>query len=621
MNQRILCIWIPNWPCQRMAVSDPTLRNAPVVLQTRDARRGLVVAAANAHARNFGITPGMSMSEASSLHRNSDAKRNKPLPNKQTSPPTNAASLTNANLSSDTAGTVTSYQTLQVREHDPQEDLEALSLLAEAAQQFSPIVGLESLDSRQWAARSVHQPQGLLLDVTGISPLFGGEELLGNAVIHWLQTQGYCACVAIADTVGSAWALANFGSRRKIALLPFDVGHLSPEHSSEHSSEPSSDPCSNQSSENSQVTTGLLPDWPKPIVASGTELQQLISALPVEALRIENASLLSLKRLGITRIGSLIELPREGLASRLGQVVLDRIDQACHGTAEAIVSLHSLPDLSAELNLEYPTTRRDTLEEILRRLIQQLVEKMEKRGIGALRLICRFDAVQNPSRILQLGLFRASADASYLTPLLQGQLEMKWNQPVQIHRVLVQATLVGPLAWSQPDLFQVEEVGHRDAAARLIDSLSNRLGRRAVVAPKLQRDPQPELACEWRPLTGRRLDGGAQNTKRKLPRASSGQQAEPTIDEPLRRPLYLIQPPTPLDVIALYPDGIPCQFRVQQCKRNVVRYWGPERIESGWWRGPSQRRDYYRVETDEGKWLWLFREINDGHWFLHGEFD
>ena len=52
----------------------------------------------------------------------------------------------------------------------------------------------------------------------------------------------------------------------------------------------------------------------------------------------------------------------------------------------------------------------------------------------------------------------------------------------------------------------------------------------------------------------------------------------------------------------------------------VIRFWGPERIETGWWRGRSIRRDYYRVETDRGTRFWLFRRLTDGHWFLHGEF-
>ena len=40
---------------------------------------------------------------------------------------------------------------------------------------------------------------------------------------------------------------------------------------------------------------------------------------------------------------------------------------------------------------------------------------------------------------------------------------------------------------------------------------------------------------------------------------------------------------------------------------SIIRSWGPERIETGWWRGPCVRRDYYRVELDDGQWWWIFQ--------------
>ena len=39
---------------------------------------------------------------------------------------------------------------------------------------------------------------------------------------------------------------------------------------------------------------------------------------------------------------------------------------------------------------------------------------------------------------------------------------------------------------------------------------------------------------------------------------------------------------------------------------------GPERIETLWWRGPSVRRDYYRIATESGSQLWIFRRLADG---------
>ena len=71
----------------------------------------------------------------------------------------------------------------------------------------------------------------------------------------------------------------------------------------------------------------------------------------------------------------------------------------------------------------------------------------------------------------------------------------------------------------------------------------------------------------------------------------------------------------------MLPDGPPVRFTLQSRQYHIVRHWGPERIETGWWRGRCVRRDYYRVETDTGHRFWLFRRLDDGVWFLHGEFE
>jgi len=55
--------------------------------------------------------------------------------------------------------------------------------------------------------------------------------------------------------------------------------------------------------------------------------------------------------------------------------------------------------------------------------------------------------------------------------------------------------------------------------------------------------------------------------------------------------------------------------------QRIVRTWGPERIQTGWWRGRWVARDYYRVETTSGERFWLFRRLSDGQWFLHGTFE
>jgi protein ImuB len=68
---------------------------------------------------------------------------------------------------------------------------------------------------------------------------------------------------------------------------------------------------------------------------------------------------------------------------------------------------------------------------------------------------------------------------------------------------------------------------------------------------------------------------------------------------------------------SVVPEGPPIYFRFAGVRHDVARHWGPERIETGWWRRQRAVRDYYRVETTEGRRFWLFRR-RDGRWFLHG---
>ena len=114
---------------------------------------------------------------------------------------------------------------------------------------------------------------------------------------------------------------------------------------------------------------------------------------------------------------------------------------------------------------------------------------------------------------------------------------------------------------------------------------------------------------------------------------SSGSWPAPADDEPPARPLFLLDPPEPVEVLAEVPDGPPRRFRYRGAWHEVQRAEGPERIAAEWWRRkhghrPGEgglTRDYYRIEDNEGRRFWLFRhglyeEKADPAWYLHGLF-
>jgi protein ImuB len=193
--------------------------------------------------------------------------------------------------------------------------------------------------------------------------------------------------------------------------------------------------------------------------------------------------------------------------------------------------------------------------------------------------------------------------------LLGMQLE-QLALPGPVESLRMEATLVAPLERRQTELFPD---GIRQATrqlACLVNRLSSRLGCRAVTRPRLVADVQPERSYFDQPLTGQYR---AQTRRHRSPHSA------PARTPPIR-PLYLRPSPLPVEVVAVAPDGPPVRLYFKKCQHHVTRHWGPERIETAWWRGRSVRRDYYRIETTTGSRFWLFRQLTDGQWFLQGAF-
>ena len=99
--------------------------------------------------------------------------------------------------------------------------------------------------------------------------------------------------------------------------------------------------------------------------------------------------------------------------------------------------------------------------------------------------------------------------------------------------------------------------------------------------------------------------------------------------------MQLLLQPLPIEVMAPVPDGPPVLFRWRRRQHRVRVAEGPERITPEWWRIEGDNRDtrplsndvrdYYRVEDEDGKRFWLYREglYHPGlppAWYIHGFF-
>lgn len=462
---------------------------------------------------------------------------------------------------------------------DPLADRLALAELAEWCQQFSPSVALEEAE----------EPQSLLLDVTGLAKLFGGEGALARRVVRAYNQRGLAVRVALADTLGAAWALAHFADLK----------------------------CRGETQDAAAILSALR----VPLVVPAGESWPRLASLPAEALRLPEETCTLLADLGVRRIDQIAALPRATLLARFGPKVLGQLDRASGAAPEALVARALPAEREFAWPFEHPTARQEMIEFALEELVARACGALARERLGMLRLECCFEYERHATDRFVVGLYRASACPRHVGELVRLKLEqLRFREPVAAIRAVVLAE--DRLEFHQQEMFfaDSQEQQNRDAPralAALVDRLSNRLGARAVVRPWLLASAQPEFACQYLPLASL-----SARPRRASPRASRGRAAAPSPIEPTcgDRPFYLEREPRRLTVLSVAPDGPPARVRLAGRDERIVRCWGPERIETGWWRSRCVRRDYYQVETGGGERYWLFRELTSGGWFLHGEF-
>ena len=486
----------------------------------------------------------------------------------------------NTNFASDSIATSRSanHWQLTLEAHDSQTDLQILQQLAQWCEQFSPIVGLDPAQS----------PTGLLLDVTGIGHLFGGDQALAERVVLSLRGQGYWPRVAIASTVGAAWGLAHYGREPSSTISPHRDADIN-----------------NGSSSNDANAPIALPT---PQVVSTRKTSEAIAPLSIAALRISQTSIELLHRLGVDRIEQLLTLPRDELAARLGDEVTTRLDQAL-GNSDEIILAHQPPtDFQTEWALEHPTDQQQVLLQAIKHLTHHLAHLLQAQNQGALQINCTFHMGAKFITITA-GLFRPTAVADHLFQLLSMQLE-SCQLPGSVSKIVLAAIHTARLIYEQQALWQDDNHEQPHVLAELIDRLSSRLGPATILAARLRSSALPEEGYALIPLTGPGASLARLNS-------AAGKRAP---FQAGHRPLQLLHPPQPLNVVSVTPNGPPTYFDHAGKRQQVGRHWGPERIETAWWQGSCIRRDYYRVECESGCRFWIFRQLNDQSWHLHGRF-
>ncbi len=434
---------------------------------------------------------------------------------------------------------------LVMHDADPSGDAATLKRIAMwALQIYSPVV-------------AVDPPDGIVIDTTGADHLHHGEELMLSSLVNRLRGRGINARAALADSWGAAYALSR--TMRQEAL-----------------------------------------------VGPAGDIPRSIRPLPLSALRLPSVIVGDLRVLGFKTIGQLSDTPRAPLALRFGPEIGKRLDQAFGRVAEPIEPLHT-PDLSqVKKSFADPISAAETIAKYVRRLVGQLCDKLEERGLGARRLDLLVHRVDNTFQAIRAGLGKPVRDDRQLARLLCDRID-RIDPGYGIERLSLVASFTEPLADRQISSSLIEELVVD--VSPLLDVLGNRGGQRLYRLTPVSSDVPERSAQRIHPTAPETGADWAPNWP---------------------RPIRLLDRPEAIEAIALLPDRPPRSIIWRGKRMLIVRADGPERVFGEWWKRDAELsavRDYFAIETDDGIRLWVYRagdgvdtDTGSQRWFLHGVF-
>lgn len=475
------------------------------------------------------------------------------------------------------------FPSLQVLDDKPGHAERILNGLAEWCIRYTP-----------WSA--VDMPQGLILDATGCAHLWGGENEYLTDINNRLKAFGYHARIAIADTIGTAWAVSRFGTASVTNVAAGAVKNT-------NQMDIATDGPGESTGQIIHTTTRDGGNCDQFIVQPCDQIAALLS-LPPAALRLEAQTIERLIKLGLRQIRDFINMPRTALQRRFGPQLLLRLDQALGHEEEILQPVQPVEPYTVRLPCAEPILTRTGIEIALQTLLSNLCERLKKEGKG-LRA-CLFKGFRTDGKIVavNIGTNRATHNREHLFKLFEIKLD-SIEPALGIEFFVLEAGKVEDVAIVQEKLWE-QSAGLQNAQlSELLDRITGKLPNARIhrYLPAEHYWPERSIktatSLEEKPVTNWQTHKA--------------------------RPLQLLANPEPIRVTAPHPDYPPMLFIYKGNRYKVANADGPERIEQEWWLQQGEHRDYYVVEDEEGCRYWLFRLGHYGTekfsgWFIHGFF-
>ncbi|MDQ6814943.1 MAG: DNA polymerase Y family protein [Bacteroidota bacterium] len=373
MAKRYVSIWFRYIKTDWFTIRQPQFRDTPFVLRTSSHGR-MVVTAANAVAEAKGIHAGMVLADARAI-----------IPE------------------------------VQVMDDKPEIIEKLLKAIAEWCIRFTPVAAIDP-------------PDGIILDVSGCSHLWGGDKAYVDEIAKRLKHKGYYVRVAIADTIGAAWAVARYGDASVIEA-------------------------------NEQCAALLY--------------------LPPAALRLQTDAIELLNKLGLRQMKDFIGISDTALRRRFGNLITTKLNQALGLEDECIEPVLPIVPYQERLPCLEPIVTATGIEIALQRLLEALCERFQKEQKG-LRL-ATFTCYRIDGKVekIQIATNAPSRNSKHLFKLFE--IKISSIEPdLGIELFVLEASKVEDHVASQQKLWESMCGLDNMHLAELIDRLAGKLGANTI---------------------------------------------------------------------------------------------------------------------------------------------
>jgi protein ImuB len=307
-------------------------------------------------------------------------------------------------------------------------------------------------------------------------------------------------------------------------------------------------------------------------------------------------------------VGQVAARKRSEITARFDASTVARLDEILGRTSSPISPRLPRAEYWKEQGFAEPIATLAVIGATLNALMAALSGIMEKDDMGARQLEALFFRTDGVVRRIAIDVGVATRDCAVVERLFREKLEsladpldpgfgfdlIRLSAP-RVERFTSGAVDLDSDLNSKRDIgFLIDRLGTRYGGQRILAFQPNdtHIPERAWVAVPAQQAQVPQL--KWKKLAGRKG----------VP----------------RRPLRFFARPHPVSLVASQPGSPHLSWR--RVRQGVAGSEGPERIAMEWWRheAPEATRDYFRMEDEEGRRYWLYRNTATAQWFLHGLF-